>query len=748
MNAEERALINQQLDVLMNIQYLDMPAKAVRGYQARIDAIRTSYDKAAAIRDDKDADAKLRKANEDVCNALAKGLPGITKGALSAASAFKKGDYINGSAAIMDICAAVAPIIGSLAAAGGPPGALIGALFSLVGQILAYFGPSQPSLKDQIKEMMLGLESEAKLRTMEAIGDSIDVYAGKLLTASLELPKILDLPLTTEAEAEEFGIKCTALNIGLTRDQQRMDTPAFNTWEVLEWLRVKDRQDLDKWPEVLGVFCSSYIKLISANVTFNLVPDRTRVYELLEQTRESNKTSPLPKGVRHDIHQLLIELQAMTSAYAKDWKVYNKKVLALMGTVDKAARYRGLFLHVGDGYLYAGSGERDVVKSNSWHYLRRNADDNYSGTGWIERMTSTPTWADADSPKQPYHCFLLRGTSWHAAAPSIEYRTVQASNPPTNAPAATGTFTSKKPEGKGSAPRVTSLPGLDAKTVVADLHAIPGGWENAPGEVWLYVATGSRIVELELNEKSVLECRGWQCQPAKSPITRVRSVYPQPVVGDPDGHLSTVFPAIEPAVRALTHYGGLADSPDIYVIRHDDYLHSYVPTPWAQYSGIEVDEQFLWVFTAGAFACATHTSIMKAAIDRQAGNANSKPRWITHSPKDLLHKLSSSGGGPVEPVAGGPALEGVRELAPCDDGTLMISAVTRSYDESGKMRGDDGPNMHTAECEVDVAAGTIEVGSWTKLAGGPASQIQKHAIYCWPLFDSLKARLSEESQVD
>ena len=43
--------------------------------------------------------------------------------------------------------------------------------------------------------------------------------------------------------------------------------------------------------------------------------------------------------------------------------------------------------------------------------------------------------------------------------------------------------------------------------------------------------------------------------------------------------------------------------------------------------------------------------------------------------------------------------------------------------------------------------GTIQVGDWTKLAGGPARQVEKQAIYCWPIFESLKARLAAESQL-
>ncbi len=60
------------------------------------------------------------------------------------ASAFKSGDYINGSAAIMDICASGAQMIGSLSAAAGPCGTVLGKSH-IVFQLLTYFGPKQPS---------------------------------------------------------------------------------------------------------------------------------------------------------------------------------------------------------------------------------------------------------------------------------------------------------------------------------------------------------------------------------------------------------------------------------------------------------------------------------------------------------------------------------------------------------------------------------------------------------------------------
>jgi hypothetical protein len=728
MKPEERDLLTKQLDLLLSIGSRGMSKGAANLLKQEIDKIRLEYEDAATKRDATDADEATKKYYADLCDNIAGALPSMTKGALSAISAFERGDNVNGMAAIMDICAAAAPLLGSLFTAGGPPGALIGALFSVVGQLLTFFGPKQPSLLDEIADLMKGLEAEDKLNTMETVGTSIDVYAEKLLMASQELPKILALPLKTAANADRFLIDCRALNIGLLRDQSRMDVPAFKTWEVMNWLRIKDRQDLDKWPEVLGVFCQSYTKLISANVLFSCIPDRNVVFDLLAFTDGTNPECPLPEDSRKNVHLVLIDLLAFSKAFATDWKTYDKKVLQLTSDIEPAAQLRGLFMHVGDGYLYAGSGRRDIINNNSWHYLRCSPDARGAANGYITRMATSLNRADAGSPSSPYHCFLLRPTS---SREYIEYRTIYASNPPTN---------SQPPTAGEEATPIKRLPGLRDIPPVTDVCAVPGGWQDKPDEVWIYLAAGSRIIELEL-EKGRFVCRGWQSKDAKSQVTSVGTAYPDSVRDDPDGELDR-----EPQLGNLIHYGGLANSPDIFVVRHIDYAHGYVPTPWTQYAGIGADERYLWVFGTGGFACASHASVIKAFNERAAGRSDSKPRWMVHYPNNLLYKGLATGDGLVGPRGSEPPLQGLRDLAPCDDGTVTASLVTRSYDSAGKMKGDDGPWMYTASCQVDIGAGKIKVGDWTKLTGGPALQVQKQSIYCWPTFESLQARLVADGE--
>src|SRR4051794_15799340 len=123
---------------------------------------------------------KSSKYYKDVGESIAKSLPSLVKGTMSAADAFKKGDYISGSAALMDICASVIPVFASLFDAGGPAGAVVGALFSVIGQILSYFAPKQPSLEDKIQKMLDHMQSESEIQSITAFGYSVASYTKTL----------------------------------------------------------------------------------------------------------------------------------------------------------------------------------------------------------------------------------------------------------------------------------------------------------------------------------------------------------------------------------------------------------------------------------------------------------------------------------------------------------------------------------------------------------------------------------------
>lgn len=200
-----------------------------RQTEARTDKEREEIE-AAVEKERKDFDKQLES--------LAKALPNVTKGVLNAVTAFQRNDPFTGSAAVMDICASVAPLIAGLSAAGGPPGMVVGAIFSMIGQILSF-------------------DNEQKIG---AVHDDIRVYTIGLRKAILRANGALeDSKATTKAFAEDFATQAGVL----ANLVNSLDPGAIRgLWEVARWLREEKNQGEDKWPLVLAAWCEAYSDLL------------------------------------------------------------------------------------------------------------------------------------------------------------------------------------------------------------------------------------------------------------------------------------------------------------------------------------------------------------------------------------------------------------------------------------------------------------------------------------------------------
>src|ERR1044072_4720023 len=111
-------MFDANIKLLQSIQFTNMDEPARDNMQASIAQIKQEYEEAAIkAKDDKNY-AALQES-------IAKSLPNIVKGALSAEAAFKNGDNLAGCAALMDICASAIPVFTSLFAAAGPEGMVV-----------------------------------------------------------------------------------------------------------------------------------------------------------------------------------------------------------------------------------------------------------------------------------------------------------------------------------------------------------------------------------------------------------------------------------------------------------------------------------------------------------------------------------------------------------------------------------------------------------------------------------------------
>jgi hypothetical protein len=173
MPTPEEEQLNANIELLLAVHYEGMNPVARQNLMDSMQDIRDEYKQAVEL-------GKSSKYYKDVSESIAKSLPALVKGTYSAVKAFESGDYISGSAAIMDMCASLIPVFASVASAAGPAGALIGALFSVVGQILSFFAPKQPSLKEQIEKMLDHQQSETQIIALGAFAHSVSSYTHSL----------------------------------------------------------------------------------------------------------------------------------------------------------------------------------------------------------------------------------------------------------------------------------------------------------------------------------------------------------------------------------------------------------------------------------------------------------------------------------------------------------------------------------------------------------------------------------------
>src|SRR5271154_166149 len=200
MPTPEEEQLNANIELLLAVHYEGMNPVAKQNLMDSMQDIRDEYQQAVEL-------GKSSKYYKDVSESIAKSLPALVKGTYSAVKAFESGDYISGSAAIMDMCASLIPVFASVASAAGPAGALIGALFSVVGQILSFFAPKQPSLEEKIEKMLDHQQSETQIIALGAFAHSVSSYTHSLRIKStgkhkMEKPVALagKVALTTESK--------------------------------------------------------------------------------------------------------------------------------------------------------------------------------------------------------------------------------------------------------------------------------------------------------------------------------------------------------------------------------------------------------------------------------------------------------------------------------------------------------------------------------------------------------------------
>jgi hypothetical protein len=690
-----------------------MTAEAIKeivpGSKTAADNFKTEFKK--VMRDYAMEDAAARV----IADRIAKGVPLFTKGILSASAAFKNKDYMAGSAALMDICSGGAMLIPP------PTGPVAGALLTMIGQFLSFYVQQEPPIQDKIEKLLVHLKSEQEKERITAVGHSIASYTTSLITkcngttSSKSIAAILAMPLTSESQADDFIVEMKGLKSGLEADKATFSVPTFANWQVAGYLGNQANQRTEGWPEVLGIWCRTYIDLLTANMMLNCLADPKTLDRLINETQETNEKSlpNLTKHTKRKCHTALLNLKSLMSSLPGSWESDKKEMLRIVQAVRPAAQERGMYAHIGyhngGGVLYvaSGSGSKDSLK---WGDYKHNAQ-------WLNSISIHIPNAEKDSFTPKYEVFTCEYYNKHrplVGTPmlNMDYFTNigrHTLDSVTNTLSDRTHMISPGPNQRFLDVSAMALndPYLEFKQPTALVSLVVENTSEKTNYLDLYV--------IDKDNKSI------GIQTSSSPGAKdVRDLYlpPTTLPDDPDADAMADTPQ-----NLTLVYLGVRNDNSIQVVasKWQGYFWGTVPgptdiyeRPWTSYNGIEVDPYYLWVFGKGGIACATHASIIKC----RQGKIR-RPSWIHHDYDKQIFPGRDAGGLPE-----------VTSLCPCADGTLVANIQD---------------NIYTADYEIVHAeryssSRQIVFSSWVK-RGGKAKQVIKMPIPCWSMLERLRANL-------
>ena len=699
--------VKDQLDILQNMQIDGMDYEDYVRWQSKIKDVKKGYDEARAVEKDEKRSAEERKAAKDRADAIAKAAPAITKSLIAGVKAFSKGDAVTGSAELMDICASLAPLIATFLSDAGPEGALVGALFSVIAQILRCFGPKEESDVSKLEKFLNDLKAHTELENIKAVHDEVLTYATTLTLQAADLHTLLARPLTTHEDYRAFytGLKESTIVLGDSNPHNSVGM--FEHWKVLEYLQEPENQDNALWPAVLGVSCKTYADLVSTTMTITAM---TNTDDLLARLADvAPNSSKLSEADRGAAERQLLDLVAYAKVRMREYRSCNTRMLRALKGLKSVAQRWGLYACIADNYALKFVSGPKKVKAGSWNDA---SDSNYYHRLMLMTdATQTITNGQVSSEynfKPAHHCFVLKSTSssYPGSHHWVDHLWVHADTLAVdNTRLVLDRFT----------PAFTDIWASGQTDKGLDVYAGTAEVTGAPGSVTRFLL-GAKD---GFNSADLERVNWWpQTKWAVGSIGAVTG--PVSPLGDPDAA------AIPPSWGETMVYASIRDSTQIYLnVGNRDYYIPGVPG-WGPCTSIRVDQNYLWLIQPYGFAVVTHTSVLS-----QVHRTPPEPRWIAFPSLGdaLLGEQLNRGDGAHHFRYNGyevdtkPPLLGLVSLSPCSDGTLLGAVVHRTIEPTPipheYMRWDitDAWTIQTATYNVDSIHGTVTVGDWTKIPG-------------------------------
>ena len=602
----------------------------------------------------------------------------------------------------------------------------------------------QPNPREYIVKTLIANQQVDALRDVDVRSRHLcetrgkDVQGGLAVAdvySSSGLPSpVLAMPLLTPDQAIAFEVALGEVDLAIKRNESKFDVPQFADWEVASWLKMPEKVNYPRWPEVLAVWCRTYDDLVSSRMKFNMLIDPEMLDAKIRYTYETNEDCPLPPLTKQAINANLIKLRTQASDMRREASNANTVALGVLDAVTPTAQAWGMLAFTGmDRHLYFNSGPAKIM-DDTQHTAGPWDSNPYHKLAFVPPVGSGDKVVYEFKPR--YHGLIIGSNNSYPGDPDWSYQSshdwlihlwVRAD-----------TFAADNVRTIRDAPQFTDVSAAQINGQRLDcwagvLDGVQTGWLDAADQY-----------------NSAQYTPGPMMSSTKAPVDYVRVMYPitdSVLERDPD---RDVLASGSAGLDRPVVYAGLRSSPEIHV----NALNSdgYVPSPWTYYIGIAADRHYLWVFGSGGFACATHASVISCLQGKRQS-----PRWMTYYIPDKMygrHPYFDSHGGflgyqdgwDLRAHARGSSeyptnFKGLISMSPCDDGTIFASAVYRDFIPVGDIwRADDTPRSYTTRFVVDVEAQSMQLDDWTQI-GGSALQVHKLPIPCWRLFQSLKAKL-------
>jgi hypothetical protein len=637
-----------------NRKYADDILGVLQGFE-------TKYDKATK-------DAGQTKQLESVAKAfpgLASGIVGVVDGARQTPP-----DAMAISAGVMDM-------LGSIGSAAPPPfGAALGALFSVISIFLKAFAPKAPSLLEQMETLLRKLQAEEAKTKIRAAGEAVAVYAnaGDLFMA------------TCDKACEGDNIPNPAL---LTKHNEKLNLLEGNAItairEVAVWLQDNADKDIKDWPEILSFMCEAYTAMwsaVTAQYAYSNNEDIRKAYTENPADSEENR-----KQKRKDWKDLQTEMAVQNTHLGQNDILMKNRLDNLVPLVRKCGIYVAVQPYTTNvegpagtharGDLIVASGPR-AFKENKWVSIRNHC----------ARVAVTPPRQGITGPDADYEMWIIDTSKYGGAQLSYEK------------------FNIKTRERNGG--------GQIGNQAINFTDAWPDPATGADGNFTIYATTNAP--KWNTKNRSAIQRWNWNRNnnnlsqvswelPADQTLSQVRVVRPKIFNRDPDKIPGEFQGRLDKGASII--YGTLDGTRNVFVsftdVTEGNQKWTVQIRPQS-YKGIAVDPHFLWIYGHESFGCASHASVLKAAI------TGGTPRWLGH-----YHPNSNESGDALD-------------LSFCEDGT--VTYVTPSL-------------VNTATCRIDIKSGLYDLGKSEYLNELNTPQVYKLPIYCWQkvvaLMESVKS---------